>query len=96
MVNKLYLILLYWKGAARGVEKAVSDADLRQIRPASGQGQTDVEELGNMLLEDSEFRLCSSCPSRGWKQTEPLHLRTKESISNGIETPGNVGSGYPT
>ena len=60
-----------WKGAARGVEKAVSDAELdktalsRQIRLASGRGQADVEELGHALLEDSKFRLCSSGSGRG-------------------------------
>ena len=91
-----------WKGAARGVEKAVSDAELgketlsRQIRLVKGRGQADVKELGHTLLEDSEFRLCSSCSGRGWKQTEPLHLGTKESTSYGIEIPGNVGSRYPT
>ena len=59
-----------WKGAARGVEKAVSDAELgketlsRQIRLVKGRGQADVKELGHTLLEDSEFRLCSSCSGR--------------------------------
>ena len=59
-----------WKGAARGVQKAVSDAELgktalsRQIRLASGRGQADVKELGHTLLEDSELRLCSSCSGR--------------------------------
>ena len=48
-----------------------------------------------MLLEDREFRLCGSCSGRGWKQTEPLQLRTKEHISDGIEMPGNVSSRYP-
>ena len=53
------------------MEKAASDAELgktalsRQIRLASGRGQADVEELGHTLLEDCEFRLCSSCSGRG-------------------------------
>ena len=97
-----------WKGAARGAEKAVTDAELRktafsrQIRPSSGRGQADVEELGHTLLEDSEFRLCSSCSGRGLGTGEArgANVRNRctcerESISDGIEAPGNVSGRYP-
>ena len=66
-----------WKGVARGLEKTVSDAELgktvspRQIRLASGRGQADIEELGHTLLEDSEFKLCSSCSGRGLEREKP-------------------------
>ena len=66
-----------WKGAARGVQKAVSDAELgktalsRQIRLASGRGQADVKELGHTLLEDSELRLLAVAPAGRWEREKP-------------------------
>ena len=48
-----------------------------------------------MRSDNSSKFVTGNGRSQGCQRMEPLHLRTRESISDGIEAPGNVGDGYP-
>lgn len=86
--------------------KAVCEAKLsksaldQQIGPLSGQSQADSKEVSHSLMEDSEFSFSSSCTEkwvasgegRGGQCVEPLHLRTRENISDGVKASRNMGN----